>query len=67
MSKSKTIDPVQQATEHLRVAGLRLLKAEQKLAKGYTLLRLEEVVSARQCCDRAKKRLREEILEAGQA
>lgn len=66
MSKNKTIDPVQQATEDYRVAGLRLRKAEQKLAEGYTLLRLEEVVAARQCCDRAKKRLSKEILEAGQ-
>lgn len=66
MNKSKTIDPVQQATEDFRVAGLRLRKAEQNLAKGYTLLRLEEVVAARQCCERAKKRLSREILEAGQ-
>ena len=66
MSKNKTIDPVQQATEYYRVAGLRLLKAEQKLAKGYTLLRLEEAVAAKQACDRERKRLSRLILEAGQ-
>jgi hypothetical protein len=63
MNAKKTF--LEQATEDFRLVGLRLMKAEAKLAKGYTLHRLEEVVAARQACDRAKKRLAREIEEAG--
>jgi hypothetical protein len=55
---------VELATEELRVAGLRLLKAEANLAKGYTLHRLEEKVAAKRACDRAKERLAKEITES---
>lgn len=54
---------IQQATEDFRLAGLRLMKAEAKLAEGYTLHRLEEKVAAQQACERAKKRLAREIEE----
>jgi hypothetical protein len=59
MNATKTF--VEQATEDFRLAGLRLMKAEANLAKGYTLHRLEEKVAAQQACDRAKKRLAREI------
>lgn len=52
---------VERATEDFRIAGLRLMKAEANLAKGYTLNRLEEKVAAQQACERAKKRLAREI------
>ncbi len=63
MNASKTW--VEVAAEDLRVAGLRLMKAEANLAKGYTLHRLEAKVAAQQACDRAKERLAREIMESG--
>ncbi len=53
----------ERATEDFRIAGLRLMKAEANLAKGYTLNRLEEKVAAQQACDRARRKLREAIME----
>ena len=63
MNASKTW--VERATEDFRLAGLWLMKAEANLAKGYTLHRLEEKVAAQQACERAKKRLANEIMEQG--
>lgn len=54
---------LQMMHEHYRLAGLRLLKAERNIAKGYTLIRLEELADARRACERAKNKLREAIYQ----
>ena len=56
---------LEHATEDFRLAGLWLMKAEANIAKGYTLHRLEEKVAAQKACERAKKRLANEIMEQG--
>ena len=54
---------IRRLTEEFRVAGLELAKAERMRAKGETLNRLERVVAARGRMERARRYLREAILE----
>lgn len=54
---------IKRLTEEFRVAGLELAKAERMRAKGETLNRLERVVAARGRMERARRYLREAILE----
>jgi hypothetical protein len=56
------MNEIQQATEHFRLCGLRLAKAERNIAKGYTLNRMEERADAKRACERAKQKLRELIM-----
>jgi hypothetical protein len=57
------MNEIQQATEHFRLCGIRLAKAERNIAKGYTLNRLEQRVAARQALERAREALRRCIME----
>lgn len=54
---------IKRLTEEFRVSGIELAKAERMRAKGETLARLERVVAARGRMERARRYLREAIMD----